>query len=101
MTTASTTVSTTGRRVFTGALTFLLTFLVGATAAVADTPLSDDWPVKESRSTLDILLLFGGGTIGLFVLISLFAVLTARTNYVPPAPSQDLATTAGSDAATH
>lgn len=96
-----TTASTTARRAITGATAFLLTFLVGATAAVADTPLSDDWPVAESRSSLDTLLFFGGGTLGLIVLISLFAVLTARTNYVPPAPSQDLATTAGSDAATH
>ena len=51
-----TTASTTARRAFTGATTFLLTFLVGAAAAVADTPLSDDWPVAESRSTLDTLL---------------------------------------------
>ncbi len=96
-----TTASTTARRAITGASMFLLTFWVATTAAIADTPLSDDWPVAESRSDLDTLLFFGGGTIGLIVLIALFGLLTARTNYVPPPPSQDLATTAGTDAAHH
>lgn len=96
-----TTASTTARRAFTGASMFLLTFVVGATAAVADSPLSDDWPVGDSRSTLDTLLFFGGGTLALILLIALFGLLTARTNYVPPSPSQDLATTPGNDAAHH
>lgn len=96
-----TTASTTARRAITGASMFLLTFWVATTAAVADSPASDDWPVGESRSTLDMLLFFGGGTLALIAGISLFALLTARTNYVPPPPSQDLATTAGSDAAHH
>ena len=101
MTTASTTVSTMGRRAFTGASMFLLTFVLATTAAVADTPLSDDWPAAEPRSTLDILLFFGGGTLALIVIISLFGLLTARNNYVPPPPSQELATTPGHDAAHH
>jgi len=101
MTTASTTVSTMGRRAFTGAAMFLLTFAIGTTSAIADTPLSDDWPVAQGRSTLDTLLFFGGGTIGVILLVALLGLLTARTNYVPPPPSQDLATTTGSDVAHH
>lgn len=96
-----TTASTMARRTFTGAAMFLFTFVIGATAAAADAPLSEDWPVGDGRSTLDTLLLFVGGTAALFVLVALIGLLTARTNYVPPPPSQDLATTGGNDAAHH
>jgi hypothetical protein len=101
MTTASTTVSTMGRRAFTVASMFLFTFAIGATSAVADVPVSDDWPVADGRSTLDTILFFGGGTLALIVGVALFGLLTARNNYVPPPPSQDVATTAGSAAAHH
>ena len=56
---------------------------IGAVSAWADTPDSDAWPAAESRSVLDTLILFGGGTVGLFVIISLFGLLTARKNFVP------------------
>lgn len=97
-----TTASTTARRAFTGAATFLFTwalctFGLGITAAFADTPAGPDWPVGEPRSTLDTLLLAGGGTIGLIVLVTLFGLLTSRNNYVPPPPSQDLAIRPGTD----
>jgi hypothetical protein len=96
-----TTASTTARRALTVAVTFFLTLATGATAAMADAPVSDDWPTGEARSTLDTLLLFGGGTIGLFLLVALFGLLTARTNYVPPPPSRELATTPAADADHH
>lgn len=62
--------------------------LVGASSAMADAPLT--WDEGEGRSTLDTLIVFGGSTVGLFVLIVLFALVTARNNYVPPAPSTDI-----------
>ncbi len=97
MTTASTTV----RRASTLAVAFLFTLLVGATAAFADAPVGDDWPVTEGRSVLGNLVIFGGGTLVLFAVIALFGLLTARNNYVPPPPSKDLATTPGNAPAQH
>lgn len=61
---------------------------LGAGSALADTP--STWVDPEPTSTLHNLLLFGGSTIALFVLISLFGVLTARNNYTPPPPSTDV-----------
>jgi hypothetical protein len=72
------------------ALAFVVTFIAGSAAAFADEPASPAWPAPPEKSDLDLLILFGGSTLGLFVLVSLFALLTARKNYVPPAPSTDL-----------
>ncbi len=47
------------------------------------TPAGPAWPDGEGRSVLDTLILFGGGTVGLFIVISLFGLLTARNNFVP------------------
>ncbi len=67
-----------------GLLLATTTFVViGSATALADAPNSPAWPDGESRSTLDGLILFGGGTVGLFILISLFGLLTARNNFVP------------------
>ncbi len=67
-----------------GLLLATATFIaIGATSAMADEPNSAAWPDGDGRSTLDTLILFGGGTVGLFVLISLFGLLTARNNFVP------------------
>ncbi len=74
---------------------------IGAGSAWADAPATDAWPDGASRSTLDTLLLFGGGTIGLFVLISLFGLLTARNNFTPAPPSTDLERASSSAAAHH
>lgn len=81
----------------------IVTLLVAATVwlfatvatAAADSPASSDWPAAPERSVLDTALLFGGSTVGLFVLVWLFGLLTARNNYVPPAPSTELETTSG------
>lgn len=88
-------------RVLGLALSFVVMFVAGTGAALADQPTGPAWPVAEGRSTLDTLLVFGGSTIGLFVLISLFALMTARKNYVPPAPSTDLAATGDKAPAHH
>ena len=72
------------------AFSFVVTFFAGAAAAFADEPASAAWPDGPHRSHLDQLILFGGGTAGLFVIITLFALLTARKNYVPPAPGNEI-----------
>ncbi len=72
------------------AFAFVITFFAGSAAAFADEPTGSAWPDGPHRSHLDLLILFGGGTVGLFVLISLFALLTARKNYVPPAPGNEI-----------
>lgn len=82
-------------------LATVVTFIAGAGAAFADAPVGGAWPEGESRSALDTLILFGGGTIGLFVVIALFGLLTARRNYVPPSPSTELETTSGNAPAHH
>lgn len=74
---------TTPTRVF-GLLLATATFVViGAASAIADEPNSAAWPDGESRSVLETLILFGGGTVGLFIVIALFGLLTARNNFVP------------------
>ncbi|MFI5427773.1 hypothetical protein [Aeromicrobium sp. UC242_57] len=80
-------------RVLGLALSFVVMFVAGTGAALADQPVGPAWPDGEGRSTLDTLLVFGGGTVVLFIVISLFGLLTARNNYVPPPPSTELATT--------
>lgn len=70
-------------------LTITASLVVGLTApALADSPTT--WAEGEQRSFLDTLILFGGSTVALIVLISLFALLTARNNYVPPPPGTDV-----------
>jgi heme/copper-type cytochrome/quinol oxidase subunit 2 len=70
-------------------LTSAAVLLVGmAGSASADSP--STWVDAESRSGLENLIFFGGSTIGLIVGISLFALVTARNNYVPPPPGTDV-----------
>lgn len=84
---------TTPTRVF-GLLLATATFVaIGAASAIADEPNSAAWPDGESRSVLDTLILFGGGTVGLFIVISLFGLLTARNNFKPE-PGTELETSA-------
>lgn len=80
----------TAARVLGLVLATVVTFIASSGAALADTPVGDAWPKGEERSQLDTLILFGGGTVGLFIVIWLFGMLTARNNYVPPAPSTEL-----------
>ena len=62
--------------------------VVPAGWAVADSP--STWADTESRSMLENVIFFGGSTVGLIVVISLFALVTARNNYVPPPPGTDV-----------
>lgn len=78
-----------------------LWLLATSSSALADSPVGEAWPAPPERSTLEWILLFGGGTVGLFVLISLFGLLTARNNYVPPPPSTELAKAPGNSPAHH
>ncbi len=61
---------------------------LGAGSALADAPTT--WVDPKPTSTLDMLILFGGGTLGLFILVSLIGLLTARNNYTPPPPKTDV-----------
>lgn len=70
-------------------LTAAVVVLIGMSApALADSP--STWEQGEARSALENLIFFGGSTIGLIVVITLLALLTARKNYVPPPPSTDV-----------
>jgi hypothetical protein len=70
-------------------LTSTAVLLAGLAApALADAP--STWAEGESRTFLENLIFFGGSTVGLIAVISLFALLTARNNYVPPPPSTDV-----------
>lgn len=58
--------------------------------ALADSP--STWDSGPSRTPLENLVFFGGSVVGLFIAVSLFALLTARTNFVPepPEPGSDV-----------
>ena len=71
----------------------LASVVVGiASPAVADAPSS--WNSGPSRSVLENIVFFGGSVIGLFVMVTLFALLTARNNFEPepPEPSAEVDT---------
>ncbi len=92
---------TTPTRVF-GLLFATATCLaIGASSAWADTPAGPAWPDGEGRSVLDTLVLFGGGTLGLFILVSLLGLLTARNNFTPASPGTELEQASSSAAAQH
>lgn len=92
---------TTATRVFAVLLGTATFVALGAASAMAAEPIGPAWPDGEARSGLDTLLLFGGGTIGLFVVISLFGLLTARRNFVPAPPGTDVEKAPSSTAAHH
>jgi putative flippase GtrA len=82
-------------------LATVVMFVAGSGAAFADAPTGSAWPEAADRGRLDNIVLFGGATVGLFILVVLFGLLTARRNYVPPSPSTELETTSGSTPAHH
>lgn len=62
--------------------------LTGAGSALADTPVS--WTDPKPTTDLHNLVFYGGSTLGLVLVITLFALVTARRNYTPPPPSTDV-----------
>ncbi|HSI27507.1 MAG TPA: hypothetical protein VK948_08860 [Aeromicrobium sp.] len=62
----------------------------GASPAFADSP--STWDSGPSRSAVENIVFFGGSVAGLFLLVTLFALLTARNNFVPepPEPAKDV-----------
>ena len=63
----------------------LATVVVGiASPAFADSP--STWNSGPSRSVLENIVFFGGSVIGLIVIVTLFALFTARNNFVPEPP---------------
>ena len=69
----------------------LASVVVGiASPAIADSP--STWNAGPSRSILENIVFFGGSVIGLIVVITLFALLTARNNFEPepPEPSSEV-----------
>jgi hypothetical protein len=69
----------------------LSTVVVGlGSPAFADSPKT--WNAGPSRTAFENVVFFGGSVVGLFLLVSLFALLTARNNFVPepPEPGADL-----------
>jgi hypothetical protein len=62
-----------------------------ASPAFADSP--STWNAGPSRTLLENIIFFGGSVVGLFLLITLFALLTARNNFVPepPEPGSEVA----------
>lgn len=63
----------------------LATVVAGiASPASADSP--STWNSGPSRSVLENIVFFGGSVIGLIVIVTLFALLTARNNFVPEPP---------------
>jgi hypothetical protein len=65
-----------------------------ASPAFADAP--STWNSGPSRSVLENIIFFGGSVGGLFIVISLFGLLTARNNFLPepPEPGSDVASSA-------
>ncbi len=62
--------------------------LMAAGPAAAETPVT--WVDPEPMSKLDALVLFGGSTLTLIVLLTLLGLLTARHNYVLPDPMTEI-----------
>jgi hypothetical protein len=58
--------------------------VLGGSPAFADSP--STWNSGPSRSVLENIIFFGGSVVGLIVVITLFALLTARNNFVPEPP---------------
>jgi len=66
------------------------TFAASSAAAWADSPVGPDWPDAHGRSTLGNLVFFGGFTLGLYIVIVLFGLLTARKNFTPAPPGKEI-----------
>lgn len=83
---------TTPARVLGFLLATVVTFASGSAAAWADAPVGSAWPDAQGRGTLGTLVFFGGCTVGLYILVALFGLLTARNNFTPAAPGKEIHT---------
>lgn len=82
---------TTPARVLGVMLATVATLAVSSASAWADTPAgSAQWPDGHGRSTLGNLVFFGGFTVGLYIVVALFGLLTARNNFTPAAPGKEI-----------
>lgn len=81
------------RALSTLAATVTAVLVVSAGPAAASTAPST-WELDDPMSTLEALAIFGGIPLALFVVISLFAAMTARNNYepAPPHPEDETST---------
>jgi hypothetical protein len=68
----------------TMSLLLVAVLTAGGSPAFADSP--STWDSGPSRSAVENIVFFGGSVVGLFVLITLFALATARNNFVPAPP---------------
>ncbi|WP_293786834.1 hypothetical protein [uncultured Aeromicrobium sp.] len=62
--------------------------VVSAGPAAASTAPST-WELDDPMSTLEVLAIFGGIPLALFVVISIFAAMTARNNFEPAPPQSE------------
>lgn len=68
----------------------LVVVIGSAGVASADEPLT--WDSGEPMATQDVLLIFVGGPVALFVVIAVLSLMIHRKNYTPPPPSTDVET---------
>ena len=80
-------------------VTFVGVVLIGAGSAMAEAPTT--WANPKPVSHLHDLVLFGGSTVGLIVVLTLFALVTSRKNYTPPPPGSEIQAHSGSSPDTH
>lgn len=62
--------------------------IVGLTAFPASATEPANWDSGEPMTTLEVLVLFVGAPVGLYIVITIFGYLMARNNYEPPSPDQ-------------
>lgn len=75
---------TTLARIFAATFAAVALVLGSALPSLADAPVT--WAEEEGRSVLENIIFFGGWTVGLYIAVLIWGVLTSRHNYVPPAP---------------
>ncbi|MCW2800634.1 MAG: hypothetical protein JWQ70_2106 [Aeromicrobium sp.] len=81
---------TTPARVISLLFATVATVAAMSASAWADSPVGPQWPDAHGRSTLGNLVFFGGFTVGLYILIVLFGLLTARKNFTPAEPGKEI-----------
>lgn len=91
--------STTFSRLSLIVLTLAASLFVAAPAQASTAP--GTWEKAPESSLLEILAIFVGGPAVLFGLCVLIGLLTARNNYVPPAPKNEIVPASRGDVVHH